>query len=115
MYIIINKGLRMSPGKIGAQCAHAACMVIENISKATPETLKIYREWSGGSYTKIVLQADETTMLNLIREYSDKKALLWCEYVRDEGRTEIENGSLTAIAFTPMKIVPVEIKRLRLL
>jgi peptidyl-tRNA hydrolase, PTH2 family len=120
MYIVVNKNLNMSSGKIGSQCSHSSCMVVDTIyedKNINVETIKNYKLWKNGSYTKIVLQANEQDMKNLISEYSNKTSKIWCEYVIDEGRTEIEQGSLTTIAFCPMtkNDIPAKIKRLRLL
>lgn len=91
MYIIANRSLGMSPGKLGAQVAHAACeaMIISD--------QKLIDQWrSGGHYTKIVLQADGSQQLSTIREYLTERGFKTALII-DEGRTEIPAFSKTAL------------------
>lgn len=110
MYIIINKDLKMSPGKIAAQAAHVAVKAY-----AQSPTSYIADLWYKGSYAKIILKASEYEIKELSKKYTDTTFI-----TIDEGRTEIPKGSLTALAFCPMykdtvdEIVP-EIKNLKLL
>lgn len=63
MYIVINKDIKMSPGKIAAQAAHVAV-------KAYVETQTHYTAelWYKGSYAKIVLKASEKTLQELSKK-----------------------------------------------
>ena len=109
MYIVINKDLKMSPGKIAAQAAHVAVKAyvlgINTDAKSTSD-------WYSGSYAKIVLKASEYEL----REILNNMPNITVSTI-DEGRTEISKGSLTAIAFIPLDRDKVtdEIKCLKLL
>jgi len=94
MYIIINKDLKMSPGKIAAQAAHVAVKAYILGEKINQETTY---EWYSKSYAKIVLKASEYEMRKIL-ELTPTTTVSTI----DEGRTEIAKGSLTAIAFVPM-------------
>ena len=122
MYIVINHDLKMGKGKIAAQVAHSACKLVEKFEKwaiyktgpGAPINLDVlhYYHWKDGSYTKVVLKATEEQMNQLIEKYPKI-----CEFTIDEGRTQIEKGSLTSIAFFPLPKhdIPEELKELKLL
>lgn len=94
MYIVVNSNVKMSPGKLAAQASHVAVKASHVFERAAPDA---WAKWYGGSYTKIVLKAPETVLDGLLRAYPAITAS-----VRDEGRTEIPKGTLTAIGFFPM-------------
>ena len=122
VYIVVNKDLNMSLGKTCAQVGHAIqylCQHYFSIQRAqeknpTEKTEKLindYLEWSvEGLSTKIVLGAD-TKEFNKLKE-SDLDPFI----VTDAGKTEVEPGTETVLAFWPMeKDSNKLIKRLRLL
>ena len=96
-YIIADANLRMSPGKLAAQVAHASVEGVRISAKTeggNPWDSSIVNLWyRGGHYTKIVLQADDLAVAErYIRDRGFKTAL-----IIDEGRTEF-NGRLTPTA-----------------
>lgn len=107
MYIVVNKDLKMSPGKVAAQAAHVAVKAYHRNFGSD-----ITREWYLGSYAKIILKASEFEMKELLNKYP-----LFTAMTIDEGRTEIPKGSLTAIAFIPLDkdCAPAKLKELKLL
>lgn len=119
MYILVNKDLKMKAGKIASQCCHSACKVVQIHEDKTKEGNSFceYLKWKFSNYGKIVLKADQKTLEECIKKYSDKSQKIWCECTYDLGRTQIEAGSLTTVAFTPMskESAPEIIKQLKLL
>ena len=122
VYIVVNKDLNMSLGKTCAQVGHSIqylCQHYFSIQRAqeknpTEKTEKLindYLEWSvEGLSTKIVLGADTKEFNKL------KKSDLDPFIVTDAGKTEVEPGTETVLAFWPMeKDSNKLIKRLRLL
>ena len=90
MYIFANQGLRMSPGKLAAQVAHAAVRALYESGSQDRET------WLARGETKIVLLATDSDHLRNIQEFLRKKG--YNSYlVIDEGRTEIAPHSATAL------------------
>jgi len=71
----------------------------------------------------IILKCTAEEMSKYIENYEIKKSddiinkEIWCTYTKDIGRTQIELGSLTTIAFCPIlrKNTPESIKKLKLL
>lgn len=106
MYILSDPSLEMSPGKLAAQCSHAAVEAYRLSCKrgvvtgtwranaAAFEESSIANRWRrGGHYAKIVLQADD---LRTAAEYITARGFN-CVPIIDEGRTEFD-GELTMTA-----------------
>jgi peptidyl-tRNA hydrolase len=93
MYLFLNRGLGMSPGKLAAQAAHAAVEAY----RLSPEDSNLMRLWRKGlRYKKIVLLGRDTDHMRSIMDYLDAR---WFPHatVIDEGLTEIDPHSFTAI------------------
>lgn len=91
MYIIANRGLKMSPGKLAAQVAHAAVEAYRISDE------KILTRWyRGGHHTKIVLGADDELAMTNMEAYLEKRGFKTHQVI-DEGRTEIKAFSRTAL------------------
>lgn len=91
MYIFINRGLKMSVGKVAAQAAHAA---VEAYQISDEEMIDLW--YQGGHYTKLVMLAESEEHLSTIREYIESRGFRTALII-DEGRTEISPHSKTAL------------------
>ncbi|WP_336763475.1 aminoacyl-tRNA hydrolase [Paenibacillus sp. USHLN196] len=87
-YFIVNKDLNMSAGKIAAQVGHVATNITVNENGT-----EVWDEWHENNQPKIVLRGKEKDLLKLIEDGA--------YYIRDNGRTEIPEGSLTCVGFAP--------------
>lgn len=93
MYIVMptQRALKMTPGKMAAQAAHAAVEAYRLSCKSHGghfEESSIANLWRlGGHYTKIVLQADD---LELAQRYIEARSFTTALII-DEGRTEFDN------------------------
>jgi PTH2 family peptidyl-tRNA hydrolase len=96
MYIVVNKSLKMDKGKACTQVGHAVAIWTRRLERA-PAKNRDYIEWLNHGEPKIVLKADLATILSIRRAYSADT-----EIVIDAGKTQVEPGSITAIAFAPM-------------
>ena len=92
MYLFVNKGLGMSPGKMAAQVAHAA---VESIFISDPELVKVWR-LPEKHYIKIVLEARNEQHLETIKKYLEDRDIKTARII-DEGLTEIEPHQFTAL------------------
>jgi PTH2 family peptidyl-tRNA hydrolase len=90
MYLIANKGLGMSAGKLAAQVAHAA---VRATMFQTPSEVS---EWFEKGETKIVLEARDAEHLILAQTYLDRAGFR-SHLVIDEGHTEVPPLSATAL------------------
>jgi peptidyl-tRNA hydrolase len=106
MYLFINRGLGMSPGKIAAQAGHAAveATLLSHPDLAPPaqehvrrERLPLWRAWREGlHYAKYVMEARDTEHILLIDRYLNARGFR-THLVIDEGHTEVPPMSATAL------------------
>jgi peptidyl-tRNA hydrolase len=101
MYIFVNKGLRMSPGKIAAQAGHAA-LEAGLLSNGyglpmTDERGRLWDAWREGlHYAKYVMEArDRDHLLDIERYLKDRG--FNTALIIDEGHTEIDPIVPTAL------------------
>lgn len=107
-YILINKDLNMTKGKIAAQVGHVCTLCA--LSEHETETFK---HWLNQEQKKIILGVKQKTL-----EQLEKHSLERDFYpIRDNGHTEISPNSLTAISLgvKPKEAVFDITKRLQLL
>ena len=92
--IVARRDLGMSPGKLAAQVAHASLSAVE---KADAEAR---RAWKQGGQKKVVLRSpDERTLFEL--KVIAEDAGLPVAIIRDAGHTQLEPGTVTALAVGP--------------
>lgn len=119
-YIVVNKDLGMSVGKIAAQVGHVCTVCSEYYlsfgrddswckpSAIEPDTTK-YHLWYYDAQKKIILQGHQKDLEKLVNQ--------GFIYIRDNGLTEIPKGSLTAVSLGIMSREEAKpfVKRLQLL
>ena len=92
--IIVNTSLRLPPGKLAAQVAHAA------VAACLSTPLEIREKWIEEGMPKIVLSvSDEETLLQLFD--AAQRNLLPTSLVRDAGKTVLPAGTLTCLGIGP--------------
>lgn len=91
MYLFLNSTVGMSPGKMAAQAAHAAVEAFQISDNA-----KIEAWYVGRHHTKLVMDGGSGTQLKVIKDYLERRGFS-CELIIDEGRTEIEPFTPTAL------------------
>lgn len=111
MYIFINKGLRMSPGKIAAQAGHAATEAtlishpeikwpgrpIDAHGNPTGDYATIWYAWRTGlHYAKYVMEARDNEHIMFIERYLKERGFRTA-LILDEGHTEIDPIQPTAL------------------
>ncbi len=102
MVIIIPKKPAMSVGKVASQAAHAA-MVAGLKSQQQPG----FVSWLLGGMKKIVLQCNHQADLSDL-EIEARDIGLVTHLVFDEGHTEVEFGSATALAIGPASEILID-------
>ncbi len=99
--IILRADLKMGKGKLVAQGAHAC---VDALGKASPDAVE---KWKRGGMEKICLKV--TGERELLQVFQDAKKLkLPASLIRDAGRTQIEQGTLTAVAIGPAEETEVD-------
>jgi len=102
LVLIVRTDLKMTPGKISAQCGHATLACYKTLVKRNP---KLVKHWERTGQAKIALKAtSEKQLLEL--EMQAKILNLCARSVQDAGRTQVEPGTRTVLAIGP---APVEL------
>jgi len=92
--IVARADLGMGEGKLAAQVAHASLMASEDATESAR------REWNGTGQKKIVLQANGESELFGLAESAEVEDLPHA-IVRDAGHTQLDPGTVTALAVGP--------------
>lgn len=110
MYLFINKGLNMSPGKIAAQAGHAAVEatllshpwvpqpeMMPYVEKDVDSLTALWDAWRQGlHYAKYVMEARDNEHLRDIQTYLEARGFRTV-LILDEGHTEVPPISPTAL------------------
>jgi len=92
--IVIREDLKLSPGKLAVQTAHAAIMAMERSDK------NVVKNWKGEGQRKIVLKVPTLRDLFKVREDADQAGVP-AAVVIDAGLTEIPSGTVTVLGLGP--------------
>jgi PTH2 family peptidyl-tRNA hydrolase len=92
--IVARADLGMGEGKLAAQVAHASLQAYEDA--AGP----VQREWKGEGQKKVVLKTDGESRLFELADRAEREGLPHA-VVRDAGHTQLEPGTVTALAVGP--------------
>ncbi|DBA75180.1 TPA: ubiquitin-specific protease ubp14, variant 3 [Trebouxia sp. C0004] len=92
--LIVVRSLHMSPGKIGAQCAHAAVGLYKVIVTNRAPWLSA---WESAGEKTVVLAVDTAPELEPLAEQAQAMSLATFT-VADAGKTEVAPGSVTVLA-----------------
>ena len=113
MYILLNSSVKMKPGKAVAQAGHGVSEMTEYLIKHNVEVWKKYKK---NNHPKISLKCPEDQLLRIYDKYKDRGQRVWCLNVEDAGRTQVPEGTVTALIFNPMcKVdIPEEMDSLKL-
>ncbi len=92
--ILVRTDIKMSVGKKAAQACHASVGAVMDANK------KIADAWNSSGAKKVVLAVDSSR--KLVELYKGaKRSGLPCFLVSDAGLTELEPGTITALAIGP--------------
>ena len=92
--ILVRTDSKMGKGKIAAQAAHASVSVLDKAKKSAVDA------WKKEGQKKIVLKASTLDELMLIKKECDK-AKIPTALISDAGLTQLESGTITALAIGP--------------
>lgn len=97
MVLVIRNDLNMSPGKVSAQCVHAA---LGSVKASNPLDIS---DWEQCGEPVICLKCEGLDEMNALSAAATAVSL--CSYiVHDAGRTEVVSGSQTVLAIGPANI-----------
>jgi PTH2 family peptidyl-tRNA hydrolase len=92
--IVARADIGMGEGKLAAQVAHASLQAYEAAAGSAQ------REWKGQGQKKIVLQGDSESQLQDLAESARIEGVAHA-LIRDAGHTQLDPGTVTALAVGP--------------
>ena len=102
--IIVRKDIKMGKGKLAAQAAHASGWAMLEAQKNHREW---FEQWLAEGFPKVVLKAQNLEELqNAYKEATEKG--LPAAIIADFGLTQLEEGTVTAVAIGPAPIEKVD-------
>ena len=97
MVLVTRADLKLSKGKLAAQCGHAVMECALRAKKESPRELDRYRREGA---RKIVCKATDEEALRKILAHA-KSAGVIAYLVKDAGHTEIPPGTVTVVGLGP--------------
>ncbi|KAI3893795.1 hypothetical protein MKX03_012221 [Papaver bracteatum] len=104
MVLVVRQDLRMGPGKIASQCAHAATGMYAELMQSQRYLL---RQWEQCGQPKIVVSCKNQLDMNRLKNTAESIGLPTF-IVADAGRTEVVAGSKTVLAIGPGRKASVD-------
>ncbi|MFB6154934.1 MAG: peptidyl-tRNA hydrolase Pth2 [Haloferacaceae archaeon] len=92
--IVARADIGMGEGKLAAQVAHASLSAYEDTDERTR------KQWKGEGQKKVVLKANSEAELFELADRAEREGLPNA-VVRDAGHTQLEPGTVTALAVGP--------------
>ncbi|MDD5331491.1 MAG: peptidyl-tRNA hydrolase Pth2 [Candidatus Nanoarchaeia archaeon] len=92
--IIVRNDLKLSKGKMSAQCSHAS---VEAVLKSDRKKVN---DWQKEGMKKVVLKADNLKDLLKYNQLAKDVGLVTA-LIKDAGRTEVEPGTITCVGIGP--------------
>ena len=97
MAILVREDIRLSPGKMAAQVAHAA---VSCTLTARTSAKRLFKSWLREGQRKVVLKVADLAELQEM-EIKARKAGFIVERIADAGLTEIPPGTVTCVGIGP--------------
>ena len=97
MALITRSDLKLSKGKLAAQCAHAA---VRCALRARARKARLVERWSKSGARKIVLECENVSELLQLKEQAKESGMV-AMLIEDAGHTEIPAGTITVLGIGP--------------
>jgi len=97
MVIVTRSDLKLSPGKLAAQVAHAAVECTLNTKKSN---VKWFQKWQREGAKKAVVKVDNEKDFYPLKEKAEDLKITAC-VITDAGHTEIPAGTKTVLGIGP--------------
>ncbi|WP_435317364.1 peptidyl-tRNA hydrolase Pth2 [Haloarchaeobius sp. TZWSO28] len=92
--IVARTDIGMGKGKLAAQVAHASLSAYEDAGR------KARNEWKGSGQKKVVLKASGERELFELADKAEREGIPHA-IIRDAGHTQLDPGTVTALAVGP--------------
>jgi len=99
LVVVTRSDLRLSPGKMAVQVAHAAVSCALTSKKRDTET---FRQWYDEGQRKVVLKVPDLRALYELKSMAEDLGLI-TSLISDAGLTEIPAGTVTVLGIGPAR------------
>jgi peptidyl-tRNA hydrolase, PTH2 family len=97
LVVVTRKSLKLSPGKLAAQVAHAA---VTCALRAEEDHPRIFKRWLDEGQKKVVVKVETEKDFYPLREHAQTLDLP-VALIQDAGHTEIPAGTVTVLGIGP--------------
>ena len=97
--IVVRADLKLSKGKLAAQCCHASLGAYRKALETNPYSVE---QWKNIGEKKVVLKVEGLKELEELKQKA-AQARLPLALISDAGRTELPAGTTTALGIGPAK------------
>jgi len=94
--IVARTDIGMGTGKLAAQVAHASLSAYQDAGR------RARKKWQGEGQKKVVLKGDSESQLFALADKAETEGIPYA-VVRDAGHTQLEPGTVTALAVGPAR------------
>lgn len=106
MVIVVRKDIQMTPGKIAAQCSHAAVECYRQSAKHSRLQL-LSKKWLLYGQPKIILKVYSEKEILDIHQRARSAGLVTAK-IADAGHTQVCSGTITAVGIGPALIADID-------
>lgn len=107
MAIVLRTDVGMSKGKMCAQASHACLNAVRRADRGKGDQKAAVDAWETAGQTKVVLKASSEQELRDLAAAAQLKGLPFA-IIRDAGHTQVEAGTVTALAVGPGPVADVD-------
>ena len=97
LVVVVRKDLKLSPGKMSVQVAHAAVTCAIQCKKNDP---RWFKSWYSEGQKKVVVKADNLKVLYELKSIAESLGIT-TSLVQDAGLTEVPPGTVTCLGIGP--------------
>jgi peptidyl-tRNA hydrolase, PTH2 family len=97
MIIVVRKDIKLSPGKLAAQVAHAAVNCAFQSKRRDPDG---FESWYDEGQKKVVVKVKDLAELFQIKAAAESAGLV-TSLITDAGHTELPPGTVTCLGVGP--------------
>lgn len=97
LVIVVRRDIRLSPGKMAAQVAHAS---VDCALKAKADAEKTFKKWKSEGQKKVVVRVDSERDLYDLKMAAEGRGLV-TSLISDAGLTEVPPGTVTVLGIGP--------------
>ena len=107
MAVVLRTDIGMGKGKMCAQASHAAVMAYKLATCGTAEQKSGANSWEREGQAKVVLKVTSEEVLHELASDATEAGLI-VALVRDAGHTQVDPGTVTALAIGPGKAKDID-------